>query len=143
MKGECLCGAVAFEIRGELPHIYQCHCSECRKVTGSSANAGTIVEAQRFRWLRGVEKISSFKAASGYNSHFCSVCGSAVPNPMGDGGKFWVPAGALDDSGDAAVVAHLYMGSRAPWDSPTHGAADHDESPGLEALEHSLQRPPR
>jgi hypothetical protein len=37
MKGECLCGDVEFEIKGDLPNLYQCHCSLCRKVTGSSA----------------------------------------------------------------------------------------------------------
>ena len=39
MKGACLCGKVRFEILGEVPNLYQCHCSECRKATGTSANA--------------------------------------------------------------------------------------------------------
>ncbi|WP_458358993.1 GFA family protein, partial [Vibrio parahaemolyticus] len=29
MKGNCLCGEVSFELSGELPPIYQCHCSLC------------------------------------------------------------------------------------------------------------------
>ncbi|BBI62572.1 hypothetical protein HSBAA_38780 [Vreelandella sulfidaeris] len=62
MKGECLCGEVAFEIEGELPNIYQCHCSLCRKATGSTANAATFVEEQNFRWLFGQSHIRSFKS---------------------------------------------------------------------------------
>ncbi|PRY63410.1 hypothetical protein B0H98_1085 [Vreelandella songnenensis] len=43
MTGECLCGEVKFEIDGKLPNLYQCHCSLCRKTTGSTANAATFV----------------------------------------------------------------------------------------------------
>ena len=79
MKGECLCGSVSFEIEGDLPNLYQCHCSLCRKATGSSANAATLVNEEHFRWLSGQSEIRSFQKPTGYRSDFCSVCGSPVP----------------------------------------------------------------
>lgn len=33
-RGSCLCGAVRFEIRGELAPPDACHCSQCRRVPG-------------------------------------------------------------------------------------------------------------
>ena len=76
MQGKCFCGGVAFEIVGEFPAIYLCHCSLCRKVSGSSANAATVVEADQMQWLHGAELVQTFASETGFKSHFCSRCGS-------------------------------------------------------------------
>ncbi len=35
LKGGCLCGAVGFEVEGQLEHAPEaCHCSACRKQSG-------------------------------------------------------------------------------------------------------------
>jgi hypothetical protein len=143
MKGQCLCGAVAFEVMHEMPGIYQCHCSECRKSTGSSANAATFVQANNFRWLSGEDKISLFRKDTGYRNDFCSICGSPVPNPLRETGKMWIPAGLLEETDGLAVMVHLYMNSRAPWEKTAQGAEEYDDSPGLDALNNALQRTSR
>lgn len=143
MKGQCLCGSVVFEVVGEVPNIYQCHCSECRKSTGSSANAATFVPAVNFRWVNGEDKISSFKKESGYRNDFCSVCGSVVPNPLRDTDRVWVPAGLLEDTDELEVVIHLYIKSQASWEHSAQNAQVCDETPGLEALNNALQRTSR
>ncbi len=33
--GSCLCGGVAFELRGPLDDVIACHCGQCRKQTGN------------------------------------------------------------------------------------------------------------
>ena len=84
MRGECLCGRISFEISGPLPKIYQCHCSLCRKQSGTASNAGLLVAKENFRWLKGQEKISSYVRPSGFRGDFCPTCGSMVPNPCRD-----------------------------------------------------------
>jgi hypothetical protein len=32
MRGDCICGEVAFEVVGNLPKLYQCHCSNCGSI---------------------------------------------------------------------------------------------------------------
>lgn len=140
MKGKCLCGAVAFEVIGEIPNLYQCHCSMCRKSTGSSANAATFVRADMFRWVSGKDKISSFTKDTGYRSDFCSICGSPVPNPLRDTDKVWVPAGLLEETQGLAVVIHLHMKSQACWERTSQDAQEYDEAPNLETLDNALQR---
>jgi hypothetical protein len=63
MRGYCLCGKIEFAIAGDRFKLYQCHCSLCRRQGGSLSNTATIVASENFRWLRGLEFISSWKKA--------------------------------------------------------------------------------
>ena len=134
LHGTCLCGSIAFEIDGPLPNLYQCHCSLCRKQGGSTSNTGLIVAADKFRWSRGEDLITRWMRATGFRSHFCSVCGAPVPNPLRDTGYIWVPSGLLDDGETLEIAAQLYMGSRAPWDRVQGRGDEFETAPGLAAL---------
>lgn len=141
MRGECLCAEVAFEIDGELPNLYQCHCSMCRKATGSTANAATFVEKNDFRWVSGQSNISSFQKPSGYRNDFCLTCGSPVPNSLRDTGLMWVPAGLLDGVTVAQVAVHLHLSSSAIWAKETSSCVRlGGGTNSLEALNQALQR---
>ena len=129
MRGHCLCGQVEFEIDGEHFKLYQCHCSLCRRQGGSLSNTATIISNENFRWLRGVEFISSWKRESGFRSDFCSACGSPVPNPLRKLPYFWVPAGLLEGNNRLEIVAHLCVASRALWDATSLQGACYDEMP--------------
>jgi hypothetical protein len=131
MRGACLCGNIEFELNGDAFQIYQCHCSLCRKQSGTVSNAATIVPGAHFRWLRGTEGITRWRKDSGFSSHFCSTCGSPVPNPLLDLPYYWVPAGLLDDDAQLKLIAQLHMASKAAWDvaeaSGTHYEALPDD----------------
>ena len=116
MRGKCLCGIVEFEVVGTAPRLYQCHCSLCRKQGGSASNAATIVSAENLRWLSGREHISSWVKDTGFRSDFCSKCGSPLPNPLRSTPYYWVPIGLLDNEQPLEIAAHLFVGSKAPWD---------------------------
>ena len=117
MKGSCLCGKVSFELSGDLPPIYQCHCSLCRKVSGSASNSALVVSVDDFTWISGQHHIRSFSTSSGFKSEFCQSCGSPAPNVSSDGQSYWVPAGLLSESVQTEVLAHVYVNSRASWDT--------------------------
>lgn len=116
MKGNCLCGEVSFQLPGVLPPIYQCHCSLCRRVSGSSSNSALIIEANNFKWLSGESSISRYASTSGFKSEFCQCCGSPVPNISADKDTYWVPAGLLSENIKTTIKAHVYVDSRANWD---------------------------
>jgi len=139
MNGECLCGEVQFEIQSDLPNLYQCHCSLCRKATGSAANAATFVHQQNFRWLSGQDTITSFQKPTGYRSDFCSVCGSPVPNQLRGTELVWVPAGLLEEHFDSAVNVHLHLDSSAAWERDSENCVRLGAGPdSLDALYKAL-----
>jgi hypothetical protein len=140
MRGECLCGAVAFEIAGPVPKLYQCHCSLCRKQGGSTSNTATVVAASSFRWLSGQERIGSYVKPTGFRSDFCSICGSTLPNPLRDTGYYWVPSGALDASEKLEITVHLFVGSRAAWDTAPLVGTQYETMPEMDEFIRALHR---
>ncbi len=140
MRGRCLCGVIEFELDGDIPNLYQCHCSLCRKVTGSAANAAFIIASDQFEWISGSGQIREFITESGFKSHFCSTCGSPVPNLTSNDSAYWIPVGLLEASSQLELVAHLYVESRASWDVIADAGEQFDEMPDAEALDRLLQR---
>ena len=86
IRGSCLCGAVTFEITGKIGPAGQCHCSKCRKVSGTDGNAVFYTAANSFRWLSGESEIRSFRVpgGNGWESSFCGTCGSPTPHTNSD-----------------------------------------------------------
>ena len=141
MQGKCFCGGVRFTLSGEIPNLYQCHCSLCRKVTGSSANAAFRVDLAQLTWDSGEELVQKYEPESGFKSHFCSRCGSPLPNLTAADSAWWVPVGLLEETEELQVAAHLFVGSRAAWDVIASSGEHFDEMPEAEALADVLRRP--
>jgi hypothetical protein len=68
-SGECNCGAIAFETTGGLPGVIVCHCSICRRATGSNGIAVVVVDNHAFRWIRGEEHIATWKKPDAGKRH--------------------------------------------------------------------------
>ena len=141
MQGKCLCGGVQFVLSGELPNLYQCHCSLCRKVTGSSANAAFRIDLAQLSWIEGEALVQKFESDTGFKSHFCSRCGSPLPNLTAADSAWWVPVGLLEETEELQVAAHLFVGSRAAWDVIVSSGEHFDQMPDAEALADLLRRP--
>jgi len=117
VSGECNCGAVAFELTDDAQGIFVCHCSICRRLTGSNGIAVVLIGNENFRWLRGEELISNWKKPQhDWISCFCSVCGSTLP-VANDESRMAVPAGLLlEGIENLKVIHHIWVDSKAHWD---------------------------
>jgi hypothetical protein len=116
-SGSCLCGAVRFEIAGDFEHFYLCHCSHCRKDTGSAHAANLFSSTASLKWLSGQDKVTVFNLPNTRHRHcFCSTCGSALPDMQMNGALLKVPAGSLDTDVRLRPEAHIFFASKANWD---------------------------
>jgi hypothetical protein len=116
LEGTCLCGAVRFALEGRPPPVGMCHCSQCRKASGTGSNAVIAVRVERFRWLAGEDQLHTFNLPSGWGVTRCRTCGSPAPRATPDGARVWVPAGALDVDPGPRVAGHIFVGSKPSWD---------------------------
>ncbi len=113
--GSCVCGAVAFRIEGPFRGFQYCHCSRCRKKTGSSHVANIFVPVGQFSWQPGEHKVRRFATAKYWSTAFCTDCGSAMPWLTRNGKVMVVGAGALDGDPGVKPKFSVYYDSRAPW----------------------------
>lgn len=125
-KGSCLCGARRYEIAGDLDGVWMCHCSLCRKATGSVGNAILIVPKDRFRWLSGEDHGETFALRPTYTITRCKTCGTPLPAEE-DKQNVYITAGTLDEPLGAGIRTHLFCASRADWDHDTPDVRHFDE----------------
>ena len=122
IQGSCLCGAVRFEIDCAVGPFELCHCSRCRKVSGSAYLTWLTVRREDFRFLQGQDLIRTYErpvreSPPPYDTSFCTRCGSQLPNPSRTQEPcFEIPAGALDDDPRIRPDKHIYVEFKAPWD---------------------------
>lgn len=116
-SGSCLCGAARFQISGDFDRFYLCHCSYCRKDTGSAHAANLFSSSATLEWLSGQDQAVLFNLPGTRHSRsFCRSCGSALPSLQMEGKLLVVPAGSLDGAVPRYPDAHLFGASRANWD---------------------------
>ena len=122
--GGCLCGAIRFEIDEFVGPFELCHCSRCRKASGSAFVAGVGVRARHFRLLEGESLVRRYEAEvrerpPGYSTAFCSRCGSPAPDlthVTDEDDWFELAAGTLDEAPGVLPDQHIFVDCRADWD---------------------------
>ena len=114
-SGRCLCGAVQYAIAGSFLYAGYCHCSRCRMGSGSafSAVAGAHLEALRI--TEGQASISTFAKSEDSILSFCKVCGSNLFAVRPSTGMVHVRMGTLAGDPGVRPMAHVFVGSKAPW----------------------------
>lgn len=115
--GECNCGAVTFEVSASVEDVFICHCSICRRSTGGTGIAITIVKNENFKWLAGTVNINTWsKPNHDWQTSFCSNCGSSLPG-KNDQNNLYVPVSLLNSGAERLSVAHhIFVGSKANWE---------------------------
>ena len=56
IRGRCLCGAVAYEISGKPETAFYCHCSRCRRWTGSAVAALMVIQSDQLTVTKGKDQ---------------------------------------------------------------------------------------
>ncbi|MEM7283731.1 MAG: GFA family protein [Pseudomonadota bacterium] len=116
IRGECNCGEIAFEVTADTSDVFVCHCSICRKFTGSNGIAVVIVSAKDFQWTQGESLITTWrKPGHDWQVWFCKQCGSTLPGKNDETQRF-IPAGSITEGANTLKVAHhIHVDSKATW----------------------------
>ena len=131
LHGACLCGEVSFELAPPFKRMVHCHCSRCRKGTGTGHATNLYVAPDQLKWITGENLISRYDlpTAKSFGKWFCSRCGSPVPRLSRSGKLVVVPAGSLDVVPPIAPSDHIFFGSRAAWGCAPGALPTHVEYP--------------
>jgi hypothetical protein len=116
--GGCLCGGVRFRITRPFRRASHCHCSLCRKHSGTFGLTQGRVARDGFELLQGGDLVRVFRPdGGGAVKAFCSVCGSSLfGGTWPEGPEVSVRLGSLDGDPGIRPQYHSFVGSKAAWD---------------------------
>jgi len=130
LSGSCLCGAVRYSMTGEELRFLHCHCTRCRKASGTGHASNLFVKGT-LNWEAGENLVKSFKLpeAERFTNTFCSICGGRVPLFIENMGMVFIPAGSLDVEPGIKPQARIFSNSRAAWSCEETGLPNFEEYP--------------
>ena len=116
--GKCLCGEVTYVADGYPIIVAQCHCEECRRLSGTGHTVGAMFYSDAVT-LSG--KMNEFNYSSGKGSEvtkaFCANCGSPIygkntqiPNHL------TLTLGMIDDASGLDVEVVIFESSKPHWE---------------------------
>ena len=131
VEGSCNCRKVKFNVSQPLADVYVCHCSICRKSTGSGGIAVAVVPSSSLSWLEGQSSIQTWsKPDHDWLTNFCITCGSPLPG-KNDDETTYIPVSLLDSGYENLQVKHhIWVGSKAIWEEIGDSGKEHQEAFG-------------
>ena len=116
-SGKCLCGNVNLRITGEISDIIHCHCSLCRKNSGTAYATNGFINTSDFEILSGNDCLTTFTFKPGRNRHFCTQCGSPVYSSNDqDPTRLRIRLGIIDSDISERPILHNFVTSKASWE---------------------------
>lgn len=126
LTGKCFCGAVAYTVADEFLYAAFCHCSDCRRTTGSAFKPFAGIERAKLVLTKGHEDRLIFGDDLGNDTH-CKVCGSLLYSVVRDGAYVHVAMGTLIDAPAIRPSKHIFVGSKAAWFTITDDLPQFDQ----------------
>lgn len=113
-EGGCLCGAIRYRSTAAPLRAVICHCSMCRKHSGSLALAFAHFPLDSFKWLKAAP--TRYRSSQFAERGFCSACGSTVSmheEILAD--RVLITLGSLDEPGRVTPDDHVWTSARVAW----------------------------
>ena len=115
-SGQCLCGSFRFHLYGALVSM-NCHCSMCRKNTGSTFSSCLLAEKANFKILeKGAD--TPYQSSDRGIRHFCKNCGCSLYDEIFDfPDNTAVYTATLDDESqkEVQVLFESFTNYKAAW----------------------------
>ena len=124
ISGGCLCGAVRYTVLEPAKSVEHCHCSICRRKSGTLSSPGAVVDRDMLRIDRGAENLTSYEHLPGGIRKFCRTCGCPLFFEVeGFTEKaYFMPAtldGGVHPGHTPGTECHVFVDSKAEWDEIT------------------------
>ena len=119
-EGGCFCGAVRYRVRATPRFAYICHCTDCRRVSGTAFHTGVVVDAAAFDCVAGTPAAFASRADSGHEitRFHCASCGGALwSRTTADLSIVSVKAGTVAsvDGDRVRPEKQIWIDSRVEW----------------------------
>jgi hypothetical protein len=125
LAGRCYCGAVEYVVADAFRYAANCHCSNCRRTTGSAFKPFAGIEREKLRVVKGADALSIFGDRHANDTH-CRTCGSLLFSVVRDGAFVHVAMGTLVEAPSIRPTHHIFVAFKAPWFTITDGLPQYE-----------------
>ncbi|EAQ66864.1 hypothetical protein MED121_13090 [Marinomonas sp. MED121] len=116
-KGSCLCGSIQFELKGGVEDPIYCHCSLCRKASGSAFATNGFIKALDLVLSDAKSSLTYYEASQGKCKYFCSNCGTPIYSAnAADPDRLRIRLGVFDTEIEERPISHNFITSKANWE---------------------------
>jgi hypothetical protein len=119
LEGGCACRAVRYRLLSAPLIVHACHCTECRRLTGTAFALNALIETDRLEVLAGEARPVDVPGTSGRPQTVfrCAGCQVALWSHYPGGGTklAFVRVGTLDRPGRLPPDIHIYTSTKLPW----------------------------
>ena len=130
ITGRCECEKVQYQVHGDVTDFSLCHCSICRRISGSAFASWGGVSREQFKYVSGGDFVRRYSFSENADCLFCDTCGSTILvdyKPEED--MLYITMGTVDGDVDCPDAYHQFVGSKAPWYEITDDLPQHDGWP--------------
>ena len=116
--GKCLCGAVTYVAQGQPIIVAQCHCDECRRLSGTGHTVGAMFTTDNVT-IKGNLREYSYASVKGSQviKASCAHCSSPIYGQNTRiSGHITITLGTIDDAGELAVEVVIFERDKPHWD---------------------------
>ena len=119
LSGRCLCGAVSYELTGDVIATAVCHCDHCQRQGGSAFSVNLVAHESQLS-VSGTLKTYNEMGEKGdqvyVRRRFCPECGSPIVSELAlSEGIIAVKAGTLDDKTSVSPTVEAWCVDRQSW----------------------------
>lgn len=160
LSGSCLCRAITYQITATPLYSAYCHCSQCRRFSGSAFAAIAGFRMSDLKVMTGAELLASYtktadadvavapaegRSIGGVTTRlrFCKACGSSMfAEKISEGteGLVHLRLGTVETPLSFRPQAHVHLASKAAWfEIPTDGLPRFEGAPPRDRVPSDIQ----
>jgi len=112
-QGHCLCGAVSFNITGDLRQVVNCHCGQCLHTLGNYTGYSAI-EKNKIQFVNDAG-LKWYRSSNEARRGFCQECGASLFWERLGASTISIAAGMLDLAHGIKTIGHIYCSDKPEY----------------------------
>jgi len=114
--GSCFCKAVQYHITSAISMAVNCHCNNCKKISGAAFASMAVVRERHLEIVSGEGCLATYQLSENLTKHFCNRCGTPIFNRNSRyPGRCMVALGSLDDPRVVIPSVNVHCENRLDW----------------------------
>ena len=116
ITGSCFCKTVQYRIKSAISMAVNCHCNNCKKITGGAFASLAVVREKHLEITSGEESLATYQLSENLKKYFCHHCGTPIFNRNSRyPGRCMMALGSLDNPAIVAPSVNVHCENRLAW----------------------------